>query len=265
MSAACGGRDARSCAPIARAQRGGAGRQPRVRRGAQRARGVRPRPARSVGARRRRACPRRAPVRAVAARGRVARGRARAAPRRPRGARCGTRRSSGRTCRARWAGCCACRWCRCRRSPIPPFSLLHPDDAARAMVAAIDAQRSTGRSTSSGRARRARGRRCGSVGGSRSRCSGRGGTLPGTSPRSPARRCRRTSSSCCAKAAPATAPARRRPVAPGAAVHARDLHRAVRVGHGEPAPPGRGCGVTTAALPTVGTGAGACDGDRGMK
>ena len=42
----------------------------------------------------------------------------RAAPRRRRCARCGTRRSSARTCRARSGGCCACRSCRCPRSPI---------------------------------------------------------------------------------------------------------------------------------------------------
>ena len=38
-------------------------------------------------------------------------------PRRPGRARCATRRSSARTCRARSAGCCGCRSCRCPRSP----------------------------------------------------------------------------------------------------------------------------------------------------
>ena len=50
-------------------------------------------------------------------------------------------RWSARTCRARSAGCCGSRSCRSARSSDPPFSLLHPDDARSAMVAAIDRRR----------------------------------------------------------------------------------------------------------------------------
>ena len=65
--------------------------------------------------------------------------------------------------RARSAGCCGCRSCRSPRSSDPPFSLLHPDDACVAMVAAID--RRLRRPAQRRRRRRgdARGRRCGSA------------------------------------------------------------------------------------------------------
>ena len=62
----------------------------------------------------------------------------RAPPRRRRCARCATRRSSARTCRARSAGCCGCPLVPVPAFADPPFSLLHPDDAAEAMVAAIE-------------------------------------------------------------------------------------------------------------------------------
>ncbi len=51
--------------------------------------------------------------------------------------RSGSRPSSARTCPARSGGSCACPWCRSRRWPIPPSSLLSQEDAARAMVEAV--------------------------------------------------------------------------------------------------------------------------------
>ena len=95
------------------AERGGARRPARVRRVAQRARGVRTAdgPSASVpdedvvpGAAQR--------LRPLAAQGRERGEGHRAADRACRCARCGTRRSSARTCRARSGGCCACRSCR---------------------------------------------------------------------------------------------------------------------------------------------------------
>ena len=53
-------------------------------------------------------------------------------------ARCGTRRSSVRTCRARSAGCCACRSCRCPRSPTRRSRCCIPTTRPTAMVAAIE-------------------------------------------------------------------------------------------------------------------------------
>ena len=76
----------------------------------------------------------------------------------------------------------------------PAFQLLHQEDAARAMVAAL-MPAPTVRSTSSAPAPRASGRRCGSAAASRGRCRAR---LAGRDARRRARRrarCRRTSSS----------------------------------------------------------------------
>ena len=76
----------------------------------------------------------------------------------------------------------------------------------------------------------ARGRRCGSAVGCRCRCSARCGTRPRASSRSRARRSRRTSSSCCATAAPVRAAAPSTRSASPICVRRRRAARAVRVG-----------------------------------
>ena len=98
------------------AERGDGHGRARVRRHPQRARGVRAAHGARVRSPTRTQCPRPHAVRPVTARGR---GRGRGVALRPasRSARCATRRSSVRTCRARSAGCCGFRSCPSARSP----------------------------------------------------------------------------------------------------------------------------------------------------
>ena len=126
-------------------------------------------------------------------------------------ARCATRRSSGRTCRARSAGCCGCRSCRCPRSPIRRSRSCTPTTRPRRW-----SPRSIAATTA----------RCNVVGPGAAtpwqavRLGGRV-PLPGGRPglwdarvarrrSSRAPRSRRTSSSCSVTAAPATASRARR-------------------------------------------------------
>ena len=123
---------------IATMSAAGTRRQARIRRGAQRARGLRAADAAAVGARRRRDARAAHAVRPVAARGRGG------------GRRVSRLRHGVSVCALRYAPVVGPHvpspLGRLLRLPVvpvpafadPPFSLLHPDDAAEAMVAAID-------------------------------------------------------------------------------------------------------------------------------
>ena len=172
-------------------ERGGAGGQARVRRAPQRARGLRAAHGVGVRARRRRHARAAHAVRAVAARGRVGGGRACGCATASRCARCGTRRWSARTCRARSGGCCGCRSCRFRRSPIRRSRCCTPTTRPRRWSPRSTAA-TTARSTSSGRARPRPGRPCASAGACRCRWSDRCGRARRESWSWPAPRSRRT-------------------------------------------------------------------------
>ena len=117
----------------------------------------------------------------------------------------------------------------------PPFSLLHPDDAAAAMVARDRAPlRRSAEHRRSGRGDAVAGRaaRRSRPGPGAAAVLGRGRARPS---RSRARRSRRTSSSCCATAAPGRAQPRRRRARPHRpALDAGSAARAVRVGRRRP-------------------------------
>ena len=105
-------------------------------------------------------------------------------------ARCGTRRSSDRTCRARSGDCCDSPLVPVAAFSDPPFSLLHPDDAARRW-SLRSTTASTARATSSGRARPRPGRRRASADGCRFPCRPDCGPRVATCRRA-RRRCDRT-------------------------------------------------------------------------
>ena len=213
----------------------GADRAARAGRGAQRPRGLRPRPRTPRGARRGRAARADHALRPDLPRGRGARGRARAAATASRWPRSGSRPCRARTCRARSAGCCGCPRCRSRRSPTRRSSSstrrTRPGRWSRRWCAA-----STGPLNVVGP------RRGEPVAGRAPRRPDPGpgaraglGRRRGASPSSRARRCRRTCSSSCARAGPATAHGAVDVLLglPGGSVDGRGrLHRAVRVGHG---------------------------------
>ena len=130
-------------------------------------------------------------VRAHAARGRVDGGRARAPPRRRGVARCATPVVAGsHVAEPARRACCGFPAVPVPAFADPPFSLLAPRRRGAGDGAKRSCAGTTARSTSSGRARRARGRRCASAVASRCPCSGPGWRSPRAVAR--ARRARRS-------------------------------------------------------------------------